>query len=96
MERRLEGEGQMQETTNVSTSGGSRKPALAAFNIIERPGLEKPIWSRIGSAWVNRDGSFSVVLDSFPLGGKIHLREDKFEGPKRGPLGRAADAADPG
>jgi hypothetical protein len=96
MERRLGAEGKMQETINVSTSAGGRKPTLAAFNIIERPGLEKPIWSRIGSAWVNRDGSFSVVLDSFPLGGKIHLREDKFEGTKRGPLGRAADAAEPG
>lgn len=83
----------MQETTVGTSSGAGRKPSLAAFNIIERPGMEKPIWSRVGSAWVNRDGSFSVILDSYPIGGKIHLREDKGEFPKRGPLGRAADAA---
>lgn len=71
-----------------------RKPQLAAFNIIERPGLEKPIWSRIGSAWVNRDGSFSLVLDSLPLGGKIHLREERADGPRRGPLARAAEVAE--
>lgn len=71
-----------------------RKPSLAAFNIISRPGLEKPIWSRIGSAWVNRDGSYSVVLDSFPIGGKIHLREDRADAPRRGPLGRAAAEAE--
>jgi hypothetical protein len=50
--------------------------AWAAFNMIERPGQKGRIWSRVGSAWVNGDGSITLVLDSFPVGGRIHLREE--------------------
>jgi hypothetical protein len=48
----------------------------AAFNLIERPGKKGRIWSRVGSAWLNGDGSITLVLDSFPVGGRIHLRDD--------------------
>jgi hypothetical protein len=82
-------------TTGGSAPAGGRRPTHAAYNIIERKGSDKSIWSRVGSAWLNRDGSFNVVLDSYPVGGKIHVREDKrdekVDGPRRGPLGRAAD-----
>ena len=44
------------------------------FVITEREGLEKPIWSKIGVAFVNRDDSLSVVLDAVPLTGKMHIR----------------------
>jgi hypothetical protein len=37
------------------------------------------IWSRIGTAWLNRDGSINLVLDSIPLGGRINIREDDRE-----------------
>jgi hypothetical protein len=84
----------MQEVTGETATTNGKKP-WAVYNIIERAGLTKPIWSRVGSAWVNKDGSISVVLDSVPIGGKIHVREDKYEGaPRRGPLGRAADIAE--
>lgn len=34
------------------------------------------IWTRIGSAWANRDGrGFSVLLDAAPLQGRVLLRE---------------------
>jgi hypothetical protein len=93
MERREDARVDMQEVTDEAAASSGKKP-WAAYNIIERAGLSKAIWSRVGSAWINRDGSISVVLDSFPIGGKIHVREDKFDGaPKRGPLGRAADLA---
>jgi hypothetical protein len=81
----------MQEVTGETAASSGKKP-WAVYNIIERAGMTKPIWSRVGSAWINKDGSISVVLDSVPIGGKIHVREDKFDGaPKRGPLGREAD-----
>lgn len=35
---------------------------------------DKTIWTKIGAAWVNRDGSINVDLDALPLDGKIHLR----------------------
>ena len=50
----------------------------AAYNIIEYGDgpKKKRIWSRIGSAFHNRDGSINIFLDSLPLGGKVHIRED--------------------
>ncbi|WNZ66239.1 hypothetical protein QEG98_41985 (plasmid) [Myxococcus sp. MxC21-1] len=44
------------------------------FNVstpVERNG--KTYWSRVGAAFANGDGSVSVVLDSLPLNGKLHL-----------------------
>lgn len=95
MARRFQDAGaNMQEVTGEAAAGSGKRP-WAAYNIIERKGLAKPIWSRVGSAWLNKDGSFSVVLDSVPVGGKIHVREDRIDGAaKRGPLGRAADVAE--
>jgi len=43
------------------------------FHIIEREG-KKAIWVKIGSAFVNRDDSLNVLLNSIPLDGKIHIR----------------------
>lgn len=69
----------------------SRKP-WAAYNIIERQG-GKRIWSRIGSAFRNKDGSMNIFLDSIPLGGKLQIREDDRERSKEpGALASAEDA----
>jgi hypothetical protein len=66
----------------------------AAFNVIERPGKRERIWSRVGSAWLNGDGSITLVLDSFPVGGRINLREDERDAGRPGAgalaLGREA------
>lgn len=52
------------------------------FNIIET-GDGKSRWVRIGSAFVNRDGSINALLDALPLDGKIHIR-DKRRFPRNG------------
>jgi len=39
----------------------------------------KNIWSRVGSAFKNRDGSFNLFLDAFPIGGRVNIREDDRE-----------------
>ena len=65
----------MQE--QIAKSGNGRRPPLEAFNIIEREGLERPYWQKIGVGWVNRDGSINVQLDSLPIAGKVQLREYK-------------------
>ncbi|MFL5321906.1 MAG: hypothetical protein ACJ790_19755 [Myxococcaceae bacterium] len=36
---------------------------------------KETIWTRAGSAWVNRDGSLNLVLDVLPLQGRLHVRE---------------------
>jgi hypothetical protein len=80
-----------QQETAVSDAG-ARKP-WAAYNIIERQG-GKRIWSRVGTAFKNRDGSINVFLDSLPIGGKIQLREDDRERQPRatGALAEEAEA----
>lgn len=43
------------------------------FTVTERNGEEN--WSRIGVAFLNRDNSINVILDSVPLSGKLHIRD---------------------
>lgn len=57
---------------------GNRK-RWAVYTIREKDGFEKAFWTRIGVAFVNRDGSFSVYLDAAPLDGKLHIREWRDE-----------------
>jgi hypothetical protein len=45
------------------------------YVITERGDNEKAYWQKVGIAFVNRDDSLNVVLDVFPLSGKLHIRE---------------------
>ncbi len=40
---------------------------------MERQG--KTYWMRIGSAYINNDGSTNVYLDAYPANGKLQIRE---------------------
>jgi len=51
------------------------------FHIREDP-QGKSHWTRIGAAFVNRDGSINAYLDAFPRDGKIQIRDRKAN-PKR-------------
>lgn len=44
------------------------------FTMIERDGEEKARWVRIGSGFINRDGSMNIYLDALPVNGKINVR----------------------
>ncbi len=44
------------------------------FNIIEEEGGQAR-WVRVGTAFVNRDTSINVLLDTFPSEGKLQIRE---------------------
>jgi hypothetical protein len=58
--------------SNETTS--SKAPSHAAYQVRERDGA-KAIWTRIGSAWLNRDGKgFNIQLESVPLDGRVSLR----------------------
>ena len=35
----------------------------------------KTFWIRIGSAFINRDGSTNVYLNAYPTSGKLQIRE---------------------
>ena len=58
---------------------GTGRKKWAVYTIRERSGLEKPIWLRVGIAFMNRDGSYSLYLDAQPLDGKLHMREWREE-----------------
>ena len=74
---------------NQQQTSGGRKP-WAAYNLIERG--EKTIWSRVGSAFKNHDGSWNILLDALPLGGKIQIREQQDDRrPERGQLAASAE-----
>lgn len=36
---------------------------------------EMKFWNKIGVAFVNRDGSLNVKLESFPINGEMHIRD---------------------
>ncbi|MFA5812879.1 MAG: hypothetical protein WC956_11220 [bacterium] len=52
---------------------GTNQPR-EVYNIIEgKDG--KARWVRIGSAFVNKDGSINAILDVYPRDGKLQIRE---------------------
>ncbi|MEZ6128918.1 MAG: hypothetical protein R3C59_09565 [Planctomycetaceae bacterium] len=55
---------------NSSQRNGSKKPTLHAYQVRES-GNGKSFWTRIGAAWSNKDGGFTLQLDSIPLDGRI-------------------------
>ncbi|HEY5648024.1 MAG TPA: hypothetical protein VLB09_09445 [Nitrospiria bacterium] len=42
------------------------------FTVIERNG--KSFWVRIGAAFINKDGSETVLLDALPTNGRLQIR----------------------
>jgi hypothetical protein len=47
------------------------------FTIVEREGLQKAIWVKIGAGWENRDGSLKVILNALPVSGEILIRDPR-------------------
>ena len=57
--------------TDTSTS---KRPSHAAYQVRDRGENQKAIWTRVGAAWPQKGGGFSIQLDSVPLDGRIVLR----------------------
>lgn len=43
--------------------------------VINEGGDGKNRWTKVGVAFLNKDGSLNVVLDVLPLTGKLHIRD---------------------
>ena len=55
----------------------TQQPAFQAYTVIKREGQDD-YWLNIGAAFPHQDGDgFNVMLQAFPLGGKIVLRPPK-------------------
>lgn len=57
----------------MSTSSSSAASWKAVYTVLERK--ERSLWIRIGTAFVNRDGSLNVKLDALPINGALHIRD---------------------
>lgn len=68
------------------TNGSSRR--LVVYAVPESKDGEKAFWTRIGSAFTNRDGSINLLLDALPLGtNKLQVREPRPPTEARGATG---------
>lgn len=47
----------------------------SVFALTERD--QKTFWTRIGAAFLNKDGSVTVQLDALPVSGRLQIREDE-------------------
>lgn len=64
--------------TNEQSTTTGRKPSLIAYQIREAAD-GKSFWNRIGAAWNNKDGGFTVQLECLPLDGRIVCCPPKTE-----------------
>jgi hypothetical protein len=52
----------------------SSKPRKSVYSIIEREN-DHNIWVKIGTGWINRDGSLNIRLDALPLSDRLQIRD---------------------
>jgi hypothetical protein len=67
-----------QESTGTHSNAGTqvaRQTPRHVFAITERGEGLKSIWTRIGLAWNNRDGSITLRLDALPMSGIMQVRD---------------------
>lgn len=51
----------------------------AVFTVVPSERLNRPLYRRIGTAFVNHDASLNVVLDALPMSGRLHIRDIDLE-----------------
>ena len=47
----------------------------AVYTVVEGTAPDRPLLRRIGTGFVNRDASLSIVLDTLPVSGRLHVRD---------------------
>lgn len=64
-------------------------PIGEVFTVSDRGDGKKGWWTRIGTAWKNKDGSINITLDALPLNGQLVMRKpqprDESGGTRRAP-----------
>lgn len=74
--------------TNQQETSGARVKAVYAV-LARADGREFRL--RLGSAYANRDGSLSVLLDALPTNGRLHICD--YHPPDRAATPRPAEAS---
>lgn len=60
----------MTESTTPASNGNGKKPSHNAYHVRETSG-GKSFWNRLGVAWTNKNGGFTLQLECVPLDGRI-------------------------
>lgn len=47
------------------------------FHIKDLGDGKKSLWTKIGSAFVNKDGSINAILEALPVDGRLHIRDPR-------------------
>jgi len=55
---------------NTATKPAGKSPSHVAWHVRESSN-GKSFWTRVGAAWTNKDGGFTVQLDCVPLDGRL-------------------------
>ena len=64
----------MQEEERTSQNTSPRSPVGVIYGVIQREGQDKGHWTRIGTAFVNRDGSINLRFDLFVTDPKMTIQ----------------------
>ncbi len=83
----------LSKTAGPVAVAGTRKEVF----MIQK-GKTRSFWTRIGVAFVNKDGSLNVKLDAFPVSGQLHIRDPKpgtALGAKSAPAAPSVDTWEP-
>jgi hypothetical protein len=71
------------EHSQAGTTATSARPHKNVFTVIEREG-GRAWWTKIGAAWINRDGSLTVKLEALPVNGTLQIRDPEDRHGSRG------------
>ena len=52
------------------------KTKKLVYTIIDSDSLQRPLFRRIGVAFTNSDQSLNVLLDAYPVNGRLHIRDE--------------------
>ena len=52
-----------------------RKVIKVVFTVVDDDKLDRPIFRRIGTGFVNHDDTLNIVLDALPVSGRLHVRD---------------------
>jgi hypothetical protein len=67
----------------MSNEDKSEKKHKTVYTIVQRDGMLKKQWVKIGVAFINHDQSLNVLLDAVPTNGQLHIRDAEPYDPNR-------------
>jgi hypothetical protein len=80
------------EANNVTSNPSTNADRKVVYTVVDTKS-GKSAWVKIGAAFTNRDGSFTIRLDALPVNGVLQVREQTAWDDRRPDLASAAGAA---